>query len=191
MCIKSLIDIENSDKAKISRGYEHWAKSFNLQQAAQTLLFLQENNLDNLESLERIVDRVRNDYNALSVQINNADARLKEISALQKNIGTYRKTRDIYSQYLRSKRNKDFYAKNKTAIESCIAAKEFFENSGLEKIPSIKELQAEYAALVGEKQKAAMHRNQLYKQLTDLQAAQKNVHALLELPAENETAQGL
>ena len=180
--IKRLIDIENSAKARNSRGYETWAKSFNLQQAAQTLLFLQENNIADIESLGQTVSQMQNEFAAITSRINAADIRLKEISTLQKHIGTYRKTRDIYSQYLRSKRNKDFYAENEKAIQSCEAAKEFFNALGLEKIPTIKELQAEYAFLVGEKQKGILQRDQLRKPLADLQAAHKNVQALLGLP---------
>ena len=120
-------------------------------------------------------------------QINSADTRLKEISTLQRNIGTNRKTKDIYSQYLRSKRNKDFYAKNEKAILSCEATKNYFNSLGLEKIPTIKELQVEYASLVGEKQKCIIECDQLRKQLMDLQSAQKNVHSLLGLPTNEST----
>ena len=181
--IKSLIDIENSAKAQNSRGYETWAKSFNLQQAAQTLLFLQENNIADIESLGQMVSQMQNEFATITSRINSADMRLKEISTLQKHIGSYRKTRDIYSQYLRSKRSKDFYDKNEKAIQSCEAAKEFFDKLGLEKIPTIKELQAEYASLVGEKQKGILQRDQLRKPLADLQAAHKNVQAILGLSA--------
>jgi len=187
--IKSLIDIENSAKAQGSRGYENWAKSFNLQQAAQTLLFLQENNLADLNELAQLVTQTQNEFNTINSRIDAANTRLKEISALQKNIGTYRKTKDIYSQYLRSKRNKDFYTKNEKAIQSCEAAKEFFDKLGLEKIPTIKELQAEYASLVGEKQKGIMQRNQLKKPLSDLLSAQKNIHAIIGLPTTEPAAE--
>ena len=53
---------------------------------------------------------------------------------------------------------------------------------GLKKIPTVKELQTEYATLVGEKQTGILERDQLKKQLSDLQSVQKNVYALLDLP---------
>ena len=186
--IKNIIDIKNSVKAQTSRGYETWAKGFNLQQAAQTLLFLQENNIADIESLEQIVSRARNELDTVNNKISAADTRLKEISALQKNIGTYSKNREIYSQFLRTKRNKDFYAKNQNAIQSCEAAKEFFNKLGLKKIPTFKELQEEYASLVGEKQKGILQRDQLKKQFTDLLSAQKNVQAILGLPTNEPNA---
>ena len=187
--IKALIDIENSAKAHGSSGYENWAKSHNLQQAAQTLLLLQQNSIASVEELMQILDQAQDEFTVLSGKINAADIRLKNISALQKNIGKYSKTRAIYSQYLRSKRNKDFYAKNKDAIQTCMEAKKFFEELGLEKIPAIKELQAEYATLVGEKQQGIMQQAELRKQLSDLQTALKNVQVLMGIsvpPSEKE-----
>jgi FtsZ-binding cell division protein ZapB len=151
-------------------------------------LFLQEKNIADIDALKQIVICARNELNTVNSRIDSADIRLKEISALQKNIGTYHKTRETYSQYLRSKRNKDFYGNNKTAIQSCEAAKQFFDKLGLEKIPTFKELQEEYASLVGEKQKGILQREQLKKQFNDLQSAQKNVHAILGLPT-NETTE--
>jgi hypothetical protein len=177
--IKALIDIENSAKAQTSRGYENWAKGFNLQQTAQSLILLQQNNIGNIEELARIVTQAENEFTSLNEKISTADTRLKEISALQKNIGKYSKNRAIYSQYLRSKRNKDFYAANKDAIQTCMEAKKFFDDLELEKIPTIKELQTEYALLVGEKQTGMMQREERRKQLSDLQAALKNVQTLM------------
>ncbi len=53
--INLLVDIENNIKAKSSPGYERWAKVFNLKQAAQTLIYLQENNIDEYDKLKNLV----------------------------------------------------------------------------------------------------------------------------------------
>ena len=37
--INLLIDIQNNIKAQESKGYEHWAKLYNLKQASRTLIF--------------------------------------------------------------------------------------------------------------------------------------------------------
>ena len=49
--ISLLIDIENNIKAQQSAGYEHWAKIYNLKQAAKTMNFLTENNIKQYEDL--------------------------------------------------------------------------------------------------------------------------------------------
>ena len=49
--INLIIDLENSLKAQGSPGYKRWADGFNLQQAAETLLFLQTHNLTDMDTL--------------------------------------------------------------------------------------------------------------------------------------------
>ena len=54
--ISLLIDIENNIKAQQSAGYEHWAKIYNLKQAAKTMNFLTENNIKQYENLIEKID---------------------------------------------------------------------------------------------------------------------------------------
>ena len=54
--ISLLIDIQNSIKAQQSKGYEHWAKINNLQQASKTINFITENGIHTYEDLIARVD---------------------------------------------------------------------------------------------------------------------------------------
>lgn len=184
--VQLLIDIENSLKAQSSVGYKKWATAFNLQHAAEMLLFLQNNNLADWETLSQTTQQATAEYDALQSRIESADKRMKEISMLQRHIGTYQKTKDIYSQYLRSKRNKDFYAKNEKAINACEKAKTFFDNLPYEKLPSVKELQAEYAMMVAEKNQCTITRKEMKQRVLDLQLAKRNVELLLDISPELE-----
>lgn len=53
-----LIDIENSIKAQQSRGYEQWAKIQNLKQAAKTMNFLTEHQIEQYTDLESRIDEI-------------------------------------------------------------------------------------------------------------------------------------
>ena len=182
--IRLLIDIENSLKAKGSVGYERWAKGFNLQQAAETLLFLQTNNLTNMNDLTQAANQAKFDFDAIQKRIDVADTRIKEVNILQRHIGAYRKNRDIYSQYLRSKRNPKFRQENEKAIATVEEAKAFFDALGLEKLPTIKELQAEYSALSQEKHNCYQAKNDMNRYVFDLQSAKKNAEMLLRIDGE-------
>ena len=107
-----LIDIQNSIKAKNSPGYEQWAKVFNLKQAAQTLIFLQENDLTDYEKLEAKAAEATSLFNELTEQIKEKESRLNEISSLQKHIGHYSRTRDVYVEYRKSGYSKKFLAEH-------------------------------------------------------------------------------
>jgi len=178
--VNLLIDIQNSIKAQNSPGYENWAKVFNLKQAAQTLIFLQENNIADLQTLTDKAQQVKGEYDIITDRIQAIDSRLADISTLQKHIGSYLKTKDIYSQYLKSKRNKNFYEENRTAIETCNESKAYFNELGLEKLPSIKSLKNEYAALASEKQMCYSQRSLIGKQLKEMQSVQQNTENLLD-----------
>lgn len=151
--INLLIDIQNCIKAKDSPGYEQWCKVFNLKQAAQTLIFLQENKLCKYEDLSSKAQQAKDDFNNISGRIHVIDDRLKEITTLQKHIGTYQKTRDVYAEYRKSGYSKKFRESHESDIILNKAAKNHFDELGLQKLPTIKMLQTEYATLLTEKKK--------------------------------------
>jgi hypothetical protein len=123
--VSLLIDIQNSIKAQDSPGYERWAKIFNLKQAAQTLLFLQDNDLTELDVLQEKAQKAKDDFNGISVRINTADSRMKEIATLQKHIGAYSKTKDVFDAYRTSKYSKKYLAEHEQAITAHRAAKKY------------------------------------------------------------------
>lgn len=178
--INLLIDIENSLKAQDSSGYKRWASKFNLQQAAETLLFLQANNLTDYATLSAATDDAKSSLANLQQSITAIDTRMKEISTLQKHIGAYRKGRDIYSQYMKSGCDTVFYAQHENVINSCEAAKKYFDSIGTETIPSIKDLQVEWAQLAEEKNKCYAKRNELRPHVQSLENAKSNADALLD-----------
>jgi len=107
-----LIDIENSIKAANSPGYERWAKVFNLKQAAQTLIFLQEKGITDMETLAESTQQARDDFNALQSRIKEIGTRQTDINTLQEHIGSYRKTRDVYEKYRKAGYSKKYLSEH-------------------------------------------------------------------------------
>ena len=175
-----LIDVQNSIKAQNSPGYERWSKVFNLKQAAKTLMFLQDNNLDDLEKLSEAAQNAKDDFNDLQTRIHAADERLKEIPPMQKHIGTYVKTKDVYAEYKRRKFSKKFYAENEKAINDCKAAKAFFDEKGLAKLPTMNSLKQEFATLTAEKKKLYAGYSAARNDMQEILMAQQNVQQLLD-----------
>ena len=182
--INLIIDLENSIKAQDSPGYKRWAKGFNLQQAAETLLFLQTNNLTDMDTLTHAATTAKTDYDTLQKRIDTIDTRITQVNNLQRHIGAYNKNRDVYSQYLRSKRNPKFKQDNEKAITTVEEAKAFFDSLGLDKLPSIAELRTEYSALAQEKHNCQQAQNGMKQFVFDLQSAKSNVEILLDVEGE-------
>ena len=136
------------------RGYERWAKSFNLKQMAQTVLYLQEHNLLDYEELSQKAASVKDQFNQLSTQIKDAEHRMAEISVMRKHIINYAKTREIYAGYRRAGYSKKFLAEHETDILLHKAAKKYFDEN--EDVVKEMEKLAFYArvATIRNKQKA-------------------------------------
>ena len=177
--VSLLIDIQNSIKAMNSPGYAQKLKIINLKTAASTLIFLQENGLDDIDKLNDKAQAAKDSFNAINTRIQNIDARLKDISTLQKHIGVYSKTRDIYAAYRKAGYSKKYLTEHRGDIEAHKAAKEYFDTLGLEKLPTINTLKTEYVALAAEKKTLYGEYHPVRKNMQDILAARQNVQQML------------
>ena len=150
-----LIDIQWKMRQARSPGYERWASVFNLKEMAKTVNYLQGYGLLKYADLESACDTAVRKYHEFANHTKANSERMKEISELQKHIGIYGKTREIYAQYRRlpPKKQAEFYTEHTSAIISCEAAKRYFDSLGLKKLPSIQSLKQEYATLLAENKK--------------------------------------
>ena len=176
-----LIDIQAKMQQANSPGFERWAKTFNLKEMAKTVIYLQENNLTDLGELEKACDAAVQKFNDLSDQSKVASARMKDISELQKHIGAYGKTREIYAQYreLTGRKREKFYEQHSNEITACQAAKRYFDSLGLKKLPSIQSLKHEYAKLEAENKKRYPEYKQAREKMIELLIAKNNVERIL------------
>ncbi|MDR1669134.1 MAG: hypothetical protein LBR76_04175 [Oscillospiraceae bacterium] len=75
-------------------------KIFNLKTAARTLIFLKEHGIDSYEELAQKSAAASRDFHQVSSRLKEIGERKKAITELQKQIGTYGKTRETYQRYL-------------------------------------------------------------------------------------------
>ena len=174
-----LIDLQNSIKAQQSAGYAHWAKVFSLKQAAKTLFFLQENKLTDLQKLHYAAQNAKDDFNLLQSEIHTINARQEQIKTLQKHIGAYRKTREVFVRYGKAKNKQKFYVEHEADIEKHKAAKAYFDRINLGKLPTIAALKQEYATLDVEKKVLYKDYHVRKKIMQDVLTARENVKLML------------
>lgn len=176
-----LIDIQAKLQQAHSPGFERWAKLFNLKEMAKTLLYLQENGLENYDALAQASDAAGARFDGLTDKTKANERRMKEIAELQKHIGAYGKTREIYAQYrkLPPKKTARFYQEHTGDILSCQAAKRFFDSIGMKKLPSIQSLKQEYAALLAENKKTYPELKQARAKMIELMTAKNNAERIL------------
>lgn len=176
-----LIDIQSKMQQANSPGFERWAKIFNLKEMAKTVMYLQENNLTDLGELEKACDAAVQNSNDLADRTKAASARMKDISELQKHIGAYGKTWEIYAQYrkLTGRKREKFYEQHSSEITACQAAKQYFDSLGLKKLPPMQSLKQEYAMLKVENKKRYPEYKQAREKMLELLTAKNNVERIL------------
>lgn len=177
--VNLLIDIQAKMQAGKGPGYERWAKIFNLKQAAQTLIFLQENGLTEYAQLEKKAAEATAVFNDFSEKIKQAETSMKEISKLQKHISNYSRTREVYVEYRKAGYSKKFLAEHEGEILLHQSAKKAFDALGLKKLPSINTLKQEFAVLLAEKKKLYQGYRQARETMKNLLTAKENTDRLL------------
>ena len=174
-----LVDIQAKLQAGKGAGFERWAKVFNLKQMAQTLNYLSENNLMNIEDLTAKTDAVTARVHELQVTIRETEKRMAELHALKGHIINYVKTREVYAAYRMAGYSKKFIAEHEQEIKLHQAAKEAFSTLGTQKIPKVKEIQAEYDALREKKKQAYAAYHQAQDEMRQLLTVRANVERIL------------
>ena len=177
--VNLLVDIQAKLQAGKGAGYERWAKVFNLKQMAQTLNYLSENNLMNIEDLTAKTDAAIARVHELQVTIRETEKRMAELHTLKGHIINYVKTREVYAAYRMAGYSKKFVAEHEQEIKLHQAAKEDFSALGTQKIPKVKEIQAEYDALREKKKQAYATYHQAQDEMRQLLTVRANVERIL------------
>lgn len=184
--VSLLIDIENSIKAAQSRGYEQWAKIHNLKQAAKTLNFLTEHQINQYEDLTAKIEEVQTESERTGDALKEVEKRLADMAVLIKNVSTFQKTKPAYDTY-RKARNKDRYrAAHEGTVILHEAATKALKAAGISKLPNLAALQAEYEKLQEQKEALRTDYDKLKKQVKEYDVIKQNIDSILRQPKEPE-----
>ncbi|MCC8105195.1 MAG: relaxase/mobilization nuclease domain-containing protein [Clostridiales bacterium] len=192
--LQLLIDIQEKMEQGKGAGYARWAKTFNLKQMAEAVCFIKEQGVDTFEELSEKTETAVTRFNELSDSIKASESRLSEIAALKKHIINYSRTRDAYTAYRKAGYSKKFLEEHREEIALHKAAKAAFDQldtseafsrsqkgSAKKKIPTIKQLNQEYAQVLADKKKAYAEYRTARKTMQDLLIARKTVETILEV----------
>jgi hypothetical protein len=148
------------------------------------LLFLQDNGIDSYDDLVAKTSAASAEFDKRMTGIKAAEKRLAEISDLQKHIGAYGKTREVYAKYKASGWSPDFYEAHRAEITLHRAAKKHFDDMKIKKLPTIASLKQEYAAQLAEKKKLYSGYHEAKDNVRQLLVARGNAARLLGIDAE-------
>ena len=175
--VKRLVDVEAKLREGKGKGFMIWAERNNIEAKAQSIIFLKEHNIGSIEELEDQIDMLRKKRNDLQSAIREKKSRMKEINELRQAIRDYRRTKDVYAQYKASGWSPKFYNEHREEIESHKKAQAVYSSVG-GKMPTLKELSAEYDALKVEKVNGDAALEELKPRLTTLNHIKYNFDVL-------------
>ena len=179
-----LIDIQAKMQQGKGPGYQQWAKIHNLKAMAQTLIYLQEQGLDDYDVLKERSSAASARFNNLSDRIRTLDAGLDANANLQKQIVTYSKTRKTYVEYRKAGYSKKFKVLNEADILLHQTAKKYFDDLGYgkdRKLPTVASLRKEYTMMLDEKKNTYRGYRQAKTEMQSLVTARSHVDRLLSI----------
>lgn len=188
--IRLIVDLENCIKAQQNQYYARKVKIGNLKQMANTLAFLQTNEIGSVEDLSQLLTSTYEDFSEKQKALKSTESRLREVNLLIKNTGQYLGNKDVYKEYLASKDKKKFRESHRAELTLYEVARDYLKEHAPRqettdgkvrfRTPSIKSLRAE-------KEKLTALKNQQYEDFSyvrakyrELQTVANNVNQMLD-----------
>ena len=144
--VGNIIDIENNEKIKSSKGYEYWATKHNLKTAADTVLLMREKGFKSISQLDEYIKESALKRQDLQDQIKVVDNKISTLSNIMEQVHTVKLYRQIYLEYKKDPFDKAFFEEHKSEIT-------LYENALLDlkkyysKLPNSKDILKELDSL--------------------------------------------
>ena len=185
--IRLIVDLQTCIKAQENRYYAQKVKVGNLQQAARTLAFLQENGIGTQEELTSLLASTKDDQQSKHDTLQTVESRLKTVNQMIRLTGQYYANKNVFGDFLKAKNKVRFRQEHETEILLYEAARNQLKKlSGGEKLPSMKMLKAEKEQLVQKKNLLYEDYSLARTKYRELQTVKANVDAILAAPIQTQ-----
>lgn len=175
------IDLANNPKAQESRGYERWAKIYNLKQGAKAVNFMTEHKLESYGALTAKIEEITAESEKAADSIKAVEKRLADMAVLIKHITTYQKTKPVFEAYKKARDKSKYKAAHEGDLILFEASAKALRASQIGgKLPNVAALQAEYKRLQGEKEALYADYGKLKKEVKEYGVIKRNIDSLLK-----------
>ena len=185
------IALEDSIKAQQSAGYARWAKLHNLKQAANSLNFITEHQIDSYEGLESRLAEISAANDAAASALKDAERRLGDMALLIKNLSAYKQLRPVALELRNTKDKAAFRRQHESQLILYEAAAKALKEAGVKKFHNLYALKAEYKKLDGERERLSEQYNEVKKELKEYGIIKQNVDSILRVTPGKEHIQEL
>ena len=145
--IGKLIDIQSRMTEGKGIGYKRWLTKHNLKVMAQTVKLLQEKGLTDEDALNQRIAELETKYHDALAVVKDLEGRMKANKELRYHVAAYTSTKSVAQQLKTAKRPALFEEQHRAELTAYRVAGAYFKASNITKLPSPKNLEAEYPEL--------------------------------------------
>ncbi|MGI6173097.1 MAG: relaxase/mobilization nuclease domain-containing protein [Christensenellales bacterium] len=160
-------------------GYDQTMKVIKFKQMAKTMVFAEEKGYEDFAALARAAADAESRFYELKTKIKTAENRMVEIQTLKTHIINYIKTKEVWDGYRKSGYSKKYLAEHEGEIILHRASKKAFDDLGLKKLPTFKNLNSEFATLLAEKKAAYAEYHAAQNEMRELMIHKANAEYIL------------
>ena len=174
-----LVDIQKKLSEGKGKGYERWAKTFNLKQMAKTMNFLFEHGFTSPEEVDAALEAAISGQHATGEKLKELESRITANKELMRQITIYRRTKPAHDGLKTAKKPERYREAFHADLTLYEAAVRYFRERGLKKLPATSRLQAENEALISEKNGIYTKYREQKARAAELQKVKSNLAAML------------
>lgn len=178
--LRLVVDLQTCIKAQTSPAYAEKVKLSNLQQMAETLIFVEEHGYDTLTELSNDRLDMSRQKDAAYSDLKKSQAALKDINEQIHYTGSYLANKKIYAEMLHADNKKAFRQEHLKEITAYEEARAYLKTKYPEAaFPSMKVLKASKAKLNAQISEQKQIYDVLNRKASELSIAKQNVDAML------------
>lgn len=170
--------MEDSIKAQQSAGYARWAKLHNLKQAANSLNFITEHQIDSYEGLESRLAEISAANDAAASALKDAERRLGDMALLIKPL-RHKQLRPVALELRNAKDKAAFRRQHESQLILYEAAAKALKEAGITKLPNLYALKTEYKKLDAERERLSAQYSEAKQKLKEYGIVKQNVDSIL------------
>ena len=180
-----IIDLQNNIKAKESGGFAHWAKLYNLKEAAKTLNYLTEHQIDSYEDLQFRLSQLKQKEESALTSIKESERRIVELTLQIKHAEIYRQMKPIYEKYRQSNDREKFFRGHDREIILFETAHRKLQKMNVRSLPSATQMQLDLKRLQEEKDAAYATYQYAKAERRKTKTILQNVDLILKMPSDH------
>jgi len=180
--LRMVVNLQNCVKAQQNYAYAQKVKISNLQQMAQTVLYVQEHGYDSYEELYKTAESIDRKMAVARYDAKCAESEIKKINEQIHYIGQYLSTKSTYGEFLKASDKRSFRNVHSDELDRYEEArqnmKQYFSDG---KIPSIKELRVKKKLLMRMRDARYETYHYFKDRNAEIQTVLANVDSILEM----------